>query len=447
MSTSRFDTTEGATRRMRLRRVTGERKIAATLQASSGEAPMNRFVASGIAIAIVMTLCSMTAHADVVTDWNQTTLEVLKAGNMVGNPSSRAMAMVNVAMSDAINSVQGRYTRYVFAAPAAPNASAEAAAVSAARQILLQLVPAQRTKIDEAYADSLSRIPDGSAKNDGITLGEQVAAVVQSDRATDATNAPDTYRPITSPGVWVPTQPPLFPQYAQAKPWGMKSADQFRPGPPPSLTSAVYARDYNETKELGGTKSSKRTQQQTDAVRFWTSTNFGASWNDAARQLSAAKKLSLAENGRLFALLTMGIANSFITDWDAKFHYNFWRPVTAIRNGDRDGNDATERDAGWTSLNATPMHPEYPSQAGINVGAAVGVLHAVFGNGPASLTATDIFDPKLQRSFTSIAQMGEEQKAVRVWGGIHFRNSLEVGEAMGRKIADHLVGNYLKPTQ
>src|SRR5205809_1596242 len=213
---------------------------------------MNGFVAS--AIAIVMALCATTAHADVVTDWNQTTLEVLKAGNMVGNPWSRAMAMVNVAMSDAINSVQGRYTRYVFAAPAAPNASAEAAAVSAARQILLQLVPAQRTKIDEAYADSLSRIPDGSAKNDGITLGEQVAAVIQSDRATDATNAPDTYRPITTPGVWVPTQPPLFPQYAQAKPRGTTSADQFRRGPPPSSTTAAYACAYNDTAALGASK-------------------------------------------------------------------------------------------------------------------------------------------------------------------------------------------------
>ena len=249
--------------------------------------PMNRVVAP--AIAIVMTLSAATTHADVVTDWNQTTLEVLKAGNVLGNPWSRAMAMVHVAISDAINSVQKRHTRYVFAAPAAPNASAEAAAASAARQILLQLVPAQRTKIDEAYTDSLSRIPDGSTKNEGITLGEQVAAVIQADRATDATNAPDTYRPVTSPGVWVPTQPPLFPQYAQARPWGMKSADQFRPGPPLSLTSAVYARDYNETKELGGTKSAKRTQQQTDAVRLWTQTNFGASWNDAARQLSAAK--------------------------------------------------------------------------------------------------------------------------------------------------------------
>src|SRR5712691_6820205 len=134
-----------------------------------------------------------------------------------------------------------------------------------------------RAKIDEAFTESLNRIPDGPAKNDGIALGEQVAALIQSDRATDATNEPDTYRPMTSPGIWVPTQPPLFPQYARAKPWGIKSADQFRPGPPPQLTSAVYARDYNETKELGRIDSTTRTQQQTDAVRFcWPRTTASA---------------------------------------------------------------------------------------------------------------------------------------------------------------------------
>jgi hypothetical protein len=407
---------------------------------------MTRLAAS--AIAIVMTFYVTTAHADVVTDWNQIALDVLKAGNVLGNPWSRAMAMVHVAMSDAINSVQPRYARYVFAAPAAPNASADAAALAAARQILLALVPAQRTRIDEAYTESLSRIPDGPAKNEGITLGEQAAAVVQSDRASDATSAPDTYRPITAPGVWVPTQPPLFPQYAQAKPWGMKSADQFRPSPPPALTSAVYARDYNETKDLGGVRSSKRTQEQTDAVRFWTQTNFGPSWNDAARQLSAAKNLSLADNARLFALLTMGIANSFITDWDAKFHYNFWRPVTAIRNGDRDGNDATERDASWTPLNTTPMHPEYPSQAAIQCGAALAVLESVFGSGSVGpVTATDTVDPRLQRHFPTIAKMGEEQAAVRMWGGIHFRNTLEISERMGRRVSEHLIKNYLTPVR
>lgn len=409
---------------------------------------MNRFVAAGIAIVIVMALCSMTAHADVVTDWNQIAIDMLKAANVTVNPWSRSMAMVHVAMSDAINTVQGRYASYTAKLPAAPNASAEAAAVSAARHILIQLVPAQRAKIDEAYADSLARLPDGAAKNDGITLGERVAALVQADRSTDATNAPDNYRPITMPGVWIPTQPPSFAEYAQAKPWGMKSADQFRPGPPPPLSSALYARDYNETKDLGGAKSVKRTAQQTEAVRFWTTGNgnFLPSWNQVARQLSAAKGLGLAENARLFALLNMGIANNYICDWDAKFHYNRWRPVTAIRNGDQDGNDATERDAGWTPLNVTPMHPEYPSSAAIVAGVSSGVLESVFGTGSLqTLTVTDSADSRLQRQFNSIAQMAEEQRMVRIWGGIHFRNSLEVSEQMGRKLAEHLLSNIMTP--
>jgi hypothetical protein len=407
---------------------------------------MSRFAAP--VIAIFVALFATTAHADVVVDWNQNALEVLKAANIAGNPGSRAMAMVHVAMCDAVNSVQPRYTRFVSTAPAAPNVSAEAAAASAARQILIQLVPAQKSKIDEAYAQSLNAIPDGPTKTDGIALGEQVAALILADRATDATNEPDTYRPITSPGVWVPTQPPLFPQYAHAKPWGLKNADQFRPGPPPQLTSAVYARDYNEIKELGGSKSTKRTQQQTDAVKFWTQTNFGPSWHEAARQLSARKSLSLADNARLFALLSMGIADSFITDWDAKFYYNFWRPVTAIRNGDTDGNDATERDAGWTPLNVTPMHPEYPSQAAIQAGTAAEVLETVFGTGTVpAFTATDTADARLQRQFTSIGQMAEEQRMVRIWGGIHFRNTVEVSDQMGRKVAAYLISNDMTPVR
>jgi hypothetical protein len=282
---------------------------------------------------------------------------------------------------------------------------------------------------------------------DGILLGERIADTVYAHRVNDATNVPDTYRPITIPGVWVPTQPPLFPQYAQAKPWGLESADQVRPAPPPQLSSAIYARDFNETRAIGAARSTTRTPGQEEAVRFWTQTNLAPAWFQAARQLSAAKGLGLADNARLYALLSMGLADAFIADWDAKFHYNFWRPVTAIRNGDRDGNPATERDPGWTPLNATPMHPEYPSQAGINVGATAGVLEAVFGDGPAAFTVTDIADAKLQRRFASVAQMAEEQRMVRIWGGIHFRNSLDVGAAMGRNIADHLVRNYLKPAQ
>jgi len=386
-------------------------------------------------------------HADVITDWNKTAMDVMKAVNVAGNPWTRSMALVNVSMSDAVNSVQNRYTRYTTELPIDPSASAEAAAAGAAREILMRQYPGQKAKIDAAFAETMKDIPDNPARAAGIALGEKVAAAVFAERQSDATNMPDTYRPLTTPGVWVPTTPPLFPQYATAKPWGMDSASQFRPAPPPALNSALYTRDYNETKEMGGAKSTKRTDAQSDAVRFWTQANLAPAWYQAAAQASARKGLSVAENARLFALMSMALANCFIVDWDAKFTYNFWRPITAIRNGDQDGNDATERDAGWQPLNATPMHPEYPSQAGINAGAASGVLEAVFGKGPEGFVATDINDARLSRQFASFAQMDLEHKEVRIWGGIHFRNSLDVGDAMGKKIADHLVANYIKPTR
>ena len=212
-----------------------------------------------IAIAIFIAVAGGSAHADTVTDWNQTAIEIMKVAKVSANPWSRTLAMMHVAMSDAINSVQGRYTRYVTTVPVVPGASADAAAAAAAQQILLQLFPNQRAIINEAYAISLKPIPDGPAKSQGVALGEQVAAAVQADRSADGTQVSDTYRPVTSPGVWVPTTLPSFAEYARAKPWVMTSADQFRPGPPPQLSSMIYARDYNETKNLGGAKSTART--------------------------------------------------------------------------------------------------------------------------------------------------------------------------------------------
>jgi hypothetical protein len=175
--------------------------------------------------------------------------------------------------------------------------------------------------------------------------------------------------------------------------------------------------------------------------------NFQPSWNQAARQLSAGKRLDLADNARLFALLNVGTANVFIADCDAKFHYNFWRPITAIRNGDQDGNDATEREAGWSPLNTTPMHPEYPSAAAIVAGVGAGILESVFGTGPLPFTITDYANPSLTRSFGGPAQMAEEQREVRIWGGIHYRTSLVVSDEMGRKIAAYVVANIMKPTR
>jgi hypothetical protein len=403
---------------------------------------------SAAVLGVTLAFTVGAARADVVTDWNETAISVMKAAGVSGNPWSRTLAMVHVAMADAVNAVENRYGRYLADVPAAPGASAEAAAAAAARRVLMQLYPNQDALVNEAYAASLRAVPEGAAKSEGVTLGERVAAAVAADRAGDGTSAPDTYRPLTTPGIWVPTTPPLFAQYAQAKPWALKSADQFRPGPPPALSSALYARDYNETKAAGSAKSTTRTAAQSEAVKFWTQANLGPSWQAAARTLAAAKELGLADNARLFALLNMGVANTFITDWDAKFTYNFWRPITAIRNGDTDGNDATERDPGWTPSNVTPMHPEYPSQAAIVSGVAVGILEAMFGPNPSiPFTATDTTDPKVKREFRDIAQMAAEHNDVRVWGGIHFRNSLQVGDDMGRKIAAYLVDNALKPAR
>jgi hypothetical protein len=397
---------------------------------------------------LAFALGTSAAHGDAITDWDVVAFDTFKGANVAGNPLFRALAIMHVAMSDAVNTVQNRYTRYTLTVPINAAASDDAAAIAAARSVLVTLAPSQKAKVDESYAMALARLPDGPAKAAGVTLGEQAAAAVIAERADDATNVPDTYRPITAPGVWVPTSPPLFAEYARAKPWVFARADQFRPGPPPELISALYARDYNETKELGGAKSTRRTPEQTMAVKFWTQPNLGTAWFEAARQRSAAKGLDLADNARLFALLSMAGANSFIVDWDAKFHYNRWRPVTAIRNGDLDGNDATERDPGWTPLNATPLHPEYPSQAAILAGVSGGVFEAVFGAGPGSqLVITDSIDSKVNRSFDSFSAMAEETRLVRIWGGIHFRNTLEVSDVMGRRVAEYLDTNSIRPVR
>jgi hypothetical protein len=216
--------------------------------------------------ALALVVAPGHAAADAVTDWNQTSIDVVKAGNVVGLPWTRSLAMVHVAIADAVNTIQDRYTRYALTGPAAPGASPDAAVAAAARGVLVQLYPAQAAKVDEAYAAALKPIPDGSAKTDGIAIGERAAAAIHADRANDATNAPDTYRPVTTPGVWIPTTPPISTEYAHARGWVMVRADQFRPGPPPALSSAPYAKDYNEVKEMGGAKSAKRTPPQTEAV-------------------------------------------------------------------------------------------------------------------------------------------------------------------------------------
>jgi hypothetical protein len=219
----------------------------------------------------------------------------------------------------------------------------------------------------------------------------------------------------------------------------------YRPGPPPALESAAWARDYNETRALGGRNSKVRTPDQTDAVKFWTQPALVSTIDQVAGQLVEMKRPSLADTARLYAHLHMAASNTFGADWDAKFHYNFWRPVTAIRNGDRDGNDATDREAGWAPLNATPMHPEYPSQAAIMSAVLKGAVERHYGADAGPFVIADPANPKATRTFRNVSALAKEMNEVRIWGGVHFRSSLDASTEMGRRIADDVFETYLKP--
>jgi hypothetical protein len=212
------------------------------------------------------------------------------------------------------------------------------------------------------------------------------------------------------------------------------------------LNSAEWAADYNEIKAMGVKKSAQRTREQTEIARFWTIVGL-PSFHPIVGQLATAPERSLSQNARLFALVEMAVADSYIAVLDAKYTFNFWRPVTAIRNGDIDGNDATERDPGWEPLVDTPLHPEYPCAHCINSGAARAVLESEFGTGPNPLTMTSATAPGVVHRWATIGAYAEEVSEARIYGGIHYRNSTVVGKAMGKKIGELAVQDYLKPIQ
>jgi len=383
------------------------------------------------------------AQADVVTDWNDVVLEAVTVAREPQPTQARSVAMVQLAMFEAINAVERRYRPYVFKS-AVVTASPEAAAASAARAVLGKLYPGQQAAFDKAYAVTMSQVADGAEKSSGISLGEQVAHDVFNTRASDVLSPPNTYRTRTPAGVYVPTTLPVAAEAARFKPWLMQNPAQFRPSAPIALTSPRWARDYNEIKDLGGRMSTKRTQEQTDIGRFWVVTGPPA-WNPVIRAFAATRKLSLIENARLFALAHMAGADAYIAVFDAKYTYNFWRPITAIRNGDIDGNPATSPDTNWMPLIDTPMHPEYPCAHCITTGAVATVLESEFGSGTIGpITVTSPTAPGAKRTWTRIQDYITDVDNARIWAGVHYRFSTEVGEAMGRKIGalavkDHLV--------
>lgn len=396
-------------------------------------------------LAAMLLVLPATSSADAVLDWNERGVAAVLASRQSPPDGARSMAMMHVAMFNAVNAVQPRYTPYGFEARTGAGASADAAAAAAARTVLVGLFPDQRDALEKAYAASLQKISGERGVQAGVALGEQAGKECLAMRGADGVGAANRYRPATAPGVYVPTMLPASYDWREVKPWVMKQPSQFRPEPPPALTSALWARDYNEIKELGARASQKRTAEQTEVARFWTATGV-VSWNPVVRSLAGAKPRTLVENARLFALVNMAASDAFVAVFDAKYAFQFWRPVTAIRNGEADGNDATAPDPGWLPFVDTPMHPEYPCAHCISAGAVGAVLEAEFGTGrvgPIAMGSPTA--PGVTRRWERIADYVTEVDHARIWGGIHYRNSTEVGERMGREIGRLVVASAMRP--
>jgi hypothetical protein len=383
------------------------------------------------------------ALCDAIGDWNETAAELLQS-RMPAPPAFRAMAMVNVAMFDAVNSVERRYQPYLTQLNTAPTTSKEAAAAAAAGTVLVGLLPQAWDQVKASLSDYLDKIPNGKSKTDGIALGEAVAARILEARANDGSNALDAYRPRTTPGVYVPTAPTVVPMWPNVKPFAMTSAQQFRPEPPLKLDSSQWSADYNEIKALGRKDSSKRSVKQTEDARFWLFTGPKA-YFPLALQVVSAKTMSIVDSARFMALTSIAMSDAILAIFDAKYHYEFWRPVTAIRNGDTLNIATIERDATWQPIADTPMFPEYPCAHCIAAASLAAVVEGVFGGDVPELYANSPTAPGVTHHWTSMQSFVNEVSEARIFAGFHYRFSTKVGERMGYEIGDYVVKNFLQP--
>ncbi|GMU65603.1 MAG: haloperoxidase [Acidobacteriota bacterium] len=385
------------------------------------------------------------AGADVVLDWNELALAQVVAAGQLPPDGSRTMALVHVAMFDAVDAVDRRYLPYEFDERATGDVSAEAAAASAAHAILAGLFPDRRATVDGALAASLAALPDDARRRAGVALGEAVAARCLELRAGDGSAAPERYRPWAAPGGYVPTAIPVSSPWGAVRPWFLASGDELRPAAPPELAGDAWARDYEEVRRLGRRSGSARTDFETESARFWIVTG-PAAWNPVVRALAASAPARLIDRARLFALVNLAAADAFVAVFDAKYTYGFWRPITAIRNGAVDGNDATGPEPGWLPLVDTPMHPEYPCAHCITAAAVARVLEAEFGAAEVpSIEMTSPTTPGVTHRWTRLSDYVSEVSNARVCGGIHYRTSTQVGEAMGRRIGELALARVLTP--
>jgi hypothetical protein len=374
------------------------------------------------------------AGADVVTEWDQVACKLVADAKVNTPIANRALALTQTAVYEAVNRITGKYPAGGAEEEKAGNASLEAAVAAANRAVLAATLPNQHAAIDAAYQKALAGVADEDARKAGIAVGERAAARVLVRRRDDGGDGAESYRPATSPGVYVPTTVPAVPQWPRRTPWMLSSPSQFRPGPPPKLSSEAWARDYAEIKAVGAKASTTRTAEQTEVAKFWEAT-LPSIYHGVVRTVADQPGRDVTRNARLLMAITQGMDDAIIAVMDAKYHYGFWRPVTAIRNGDQDGNDATARDATWTPFIETPMHPEYPCAHCILAATVGTILREESGGDPMPELSTKSYMLEgVTRRWKSTDDFIQEVSNARIYDGVHYRTSTEAGAAMGRQV-------------
>jgi hypothetical protein len=404
-------------------------------------------IAVGVLCSLLVTTVSARAE-DVVLEWNRIAFAATVTAAQGPVPQIRSMAIVHVAVHDAVNVITHDYQTYQRVFRLSWGQSADAAAIAAAHTALVGLFPAQVQALNDARAASL-KMRGLSNSSPGIKLGEAIATAILQRRSNDGAAVaqfPYSAPGAGTPGVWGPlgTQQALLPGWGKVTPWVLRKVSRFRPDGPPSLTSRRYARDYNEIKEIGSLTSATRTAEETEIARFWLGSPSDI-WNSVARGMVEARQLDLSSAARVFALMYLAGADASIVCWDAKYTFNFWRPQVAIRQGELDGNDRTVGDSSWTPLFPTPPHPEYLSGHTTNSSAMGMVLRSIFGDKPGvPILAKSSTNPNFPREWESFSEGVEEVIDARIFSGIHFRTADEDGARVGRAVAEYIIRRELQ---
>lgn len=405
---------------------------------------------AAITVGIVATQGAVAVGAaDVVLDINELALRSALAARDSPGAQTRTLAIVHLAVFDAANAGERRYASYVAHSPKPTGTAPDTAALAAGCAALSALYPAQQPAIETACNSVAAALPDAAPDGPSRRYGAEVGRAVVESRASDGFGATNDYRPVTAPGAYIPTVLPIGYDTRAMRPYALASPAQFRPAPPPALASATWARDYDEVRTFGARTGSRRTPEQTSVATFWAPSG-PIAFNPLLRQAIVGAGPRLADRARFMALAMMAAADASIAVFDAKYAYNFWRPLTAIRNGDVDGNDTTGRDAGWLPLIDAPMHPEYPCAHCISAAAVAEVMGEALGRGelasPLTMAAPGAPAATASvRSWTRVADIVTEVSNSRVWAGIHFRHSTEVGMTMGRDVGRHVIATRLRP--